>query len=348
MQSKANRAKNSAMKYCLVTGGAGYVGSHFCKELANKTDFIPITLDNLHRGHSDFVKWGPLVEGDVRDKELLDNVFSEYHPLAVFHFAGLTYVGESVSSPEAYYEINFCGAKKLIDKMLEHGCKVFVFSSTAATYGSPVSDRIDETHEQKPINPYGWSKLMVEKLLHDYSSAYGLKFAALRYFNASGADKESEIGERHTPETHLVPLTIEAALGVRPNIKIFGTDYPTPDGTAIRDYIHVTDLASAHLKAMDYLMTNEQNICANLGTGRGYSVKEIVTKVQKTTGIDFEIVNGDRREGDPSILVAASDMAQQRLNWKPRHSDIDNIIKTAWNWHSKDSNALKTCDEQSS
>ena len=318
--------------YCIVTGGAGYVGSHFCKALAS-AGFVPVSLDNLCRGHRELVKWGPFVHGDIRDRVSLDALFDKYRPVAVFHFAGLTYVGESVEKPDIYYDNNFCGAKSLLDAMAAHSCRNIVFSSTAATYGIPHADRIDENHAQWPINPYGWSKLLVERMLMDYSSAYGLNFAALRYFNACGADADGETGELHDPETHLIPLIIQTALGIRADIKIFGSDYPTPDGSAVRDYIHVTDLASAHIKAMQHIIERKEDICLNLGTGKGYSVKEVINAVRRVTGTDFPVMEADRRAGDPPVLVASSDAAQTLLGWDPVNSDIDNIIATAFKWH---------------
>lgn len=319
-------------KYCLVTGGAGYIGSHFCKELS-KTEYTPVVFDNMSKGRSDFVKWGPLVEGDVRNSADIDSVLRTYSPEAVFHFAGSIDVAESVAKPELYYDNNFVGSKTLIDSMLRNNCKTIIFSSTAATYGTPEVDCLHETSPQKPINPYGWSKLFVERLMDDYASAYGLRFAALRYFNASGTDEEGEIGEPSLAETHLIPLVIQAATGARPNIKIFGTDYPTPDGSAVRDYIHVTDLATAHIKAMDYLKSGDDNLFLNLGAGRGYSVKEVIEEVRKVTGAKFESIETGRRPGDPATLVACSDKAKKVLNWEPTHSSLDNIVRTTWRWH---------------
>ena len=317
---------------CLVTGGAGYIGSHFCK-FAAQQGYTPIVLDNLFRGHKEFVKWGPYHEGNVCDGATLDIIFECYQPTAVFHFSGVTYVGESVTQPDLYYENNFVGTLSLLNAMRRHKCKNIVFSSTAATYGTPVHNAINEEHSQKPINPYGFSKYFSECLLQDYSNAYGINFAALRYFNACGADLDGEIGEWHTPETHLIPLIIDAALGKRNNISIFGTDYPTPDGTSIRDYIHVSDLASAHLKAMQYISNNQENLRLNLGTGRGYSVMQVIETVKKITQTDFPVINAPRREGDPAILVACSDQAKRLLEWEPIYSELEIIVKTAWQWH---------------
>ena len=252
----------------LVTGGAGYVGSHACKALS-ENGFLPITVDNLVYGHEWAVKWGPLVRGDISDRAVLDHVFSTYKPAAVLHFAAFAYVGESVISPDKYYRNNVAGTITLLDAVRDHGCSRLVFSSTCATYGIPHKIPIKEDHEQKPINPYGWSKLMIEQILRDYEKAYGLHHAILRYFNAAGADPEGEIGEDHDPETHLIPLTILAALGQRKYIEIYGTDYPTHDGTAIRDYIHVTDLANVHVRALQHLVQGKGSLCLNVGTGSG-------------------------------------------------------------------------------
>lgn len=322
------------MKNCIVTGGAGYVGSHCCKELA-AAGYHPVVVDDLSRGHEKYVKWGAFRKGDLRDKTFLDAVFKEFQPQAVFHFAGYTYVGESVEKPDLYYNNNVCGTLSLLDVMRDNGCGYIVFSSTAATYGNPQYTPIDEKHQQQPINPYGRSKLFIERILADYQTAYGLKFAALRYFNASGADESGEIGEDHDPETHLVPLVIQAALGQRENIKIYGDDYPTPDGTAVRDYIHVTDLATAHIKALRRMQDSGESMRLNLGTGQGHSVLEIIESVKRVSGKTFQTVAADRRAGDPPVLVADSSAAQKLLGWKYRYGNIDDIVRTAWNWHSK-------------
>lgn len=323
------------MTNCLVTGGAGYVGSHCCKELA-KAGFTPVTVDSLCRGHSGFVKWGPLCEGDVRDGSFLDSVFARYKPVAVFHFAGLTYVGESVEKPDLYYSANTAGTLSLLEAMRRGGCGNIIFSSTAAVYGNPEYSPIDEKHAKNPINPYGASKLFVEQILADYERAYGIKYAALRYFNASGADADGEIGERHSPETHLVPLVIEAAMGKRDSIKVFGTDYPTSDGTAIRDYIHVTDLASAHIKAMEAITGGGGSMALNLGTGRGNSVLEVIESVRRVSGRNFTVTEAPRRAGDPPLLVADPALAKKILDWECAYDDIDEIVKTAWRWHNAD------------
>lgn len=321
-------------KNCLVTGGAGYVGSHCCKELA-KAGYTPVVVDNLCRGHSDFVKWGRLCIGDVRDDELLDAVFTEYKPVAVFHFAGLTYVEESVEKPELYYGANTVGTLSLLEAMRRSGCQNIIFSSTAAVYGNPEYSPIDEKHPQKPINPYGRSKLFIEKILADYELAHEIKYAILRYFNASGADEHAEIGEFHSPETHLIPLIIEAAQGKRDQIKIFGDDYPTNDGTAVRDYIHVTDLATAHIKAMERMLEGESSKSMNLGTGQGNSVLEVIESVRRVSGKNFATVTEQRRAGDSPFLVADPGEARKTLDWQCHYQSLDEIVKTAWNWHNR-------------
>ena len=322
------------MTNCIVTGGAGYVGSHCCKELA-KAGYTPVTVDNLFRGHRELIKWGPFCECDVLDTERLAAIFEEYKPEAVFHFAGLTYVGESVEHPEDYYRVNTAGTLSLLSAMMRGGCDKIIFSSTAATYGNPLYTPIDEKHPQSPINPYGASKLFIERMMEDFSAAHGIKFAALRYFNASGADPECETGELHAPETHLIPLIIFAALGRRADIKIFGRDYDTPDGTAVRDYVHVTDLASAHLKALEKLKSDGKNLKLNLGTGSGYSVLEVIKSVERVSGRKVPAHDAPRRAGDPPVLVADSTAAQQTLGWQLKHSSIDEIVETAIRWHER-------------
>lgn len=322
------------MKYCLVTGGAGYVGSHCCKELA-AAGYTPVAADNLCRGHADFVKWGPLCEGDIRDGGFLDSVFKKYKPAAIFHFAGLTYVGESMSNPELYYDANTCGSLSLLEAARRNGCRNIIFSSTAAVYGNPEYSPIDEKHPIKPINPYGRSKLFTEQILADYDRAHGIKYTALRYFNASGADSEGDTGERHSPETHLIPLIIEAAMGKRESVRIFGTDYPTADGTAVRDYVHVTDLAAAHIKAMNRLLDGGGSVCLNLGTGTGHSVFEVIDSVRRVSGKFFEAIPEPRREGDPPSLVADPSEARKTLDWECGRKDIDSIVRSAWSWHNK-------------
>lgn len=320
------------MKNCIVTGGAGYVGSHCCKELA-KAGYTPVTVDNLFRGHKELVKWGPFYECDVLDTEKLSSIFYECKPEAVFHFAGLTYVGESVENPYIYYRTNTMGTLSLLNAMKKCECENIIFSSTAATYGVPQYIPIDEEHPQMPINPYGRSKFFVEQILEDFNKAHGIKYAALRYFNAAGADPECETGEMHDPETHLIPLIILAALGKKEFVKIFGSDYPTKDGTAIRDYVHVTDLASAHIKALEFLKQGTNNIKLNLGTGKGYSVHDVIKTVENISGNKINSINEQRRQGDPPILVAKSDLAQKTLNWKILYSKLSAIVETAMKWH---------------
>jgi UDP-glucose-4-epimerase GalE len=322
------------LKTVLVTGGAGYIGSHACKALA-QAGFRPVVLDNLVYGHRRAVQWGPLVEGDTSDKPLIRSVLTDHRPVAVMHFAAYAYVGESVEDPGKYYRNNVAGTLGLLECMVEAGIDEFIFSSTCATYGVPEGDSIPEDHPQSPINPYGSSKLMVERILRDFDVAHGLKSVALRYFNAAGADPEGEIGEDHDPETHLIPLVLDAALGRRENITVFGTDYPTPDGSCVRDYIHVSDLADAHVQALQWLLDGGQTDAMNLGTGSGFSVKEVIDMARSVTGCDIPVVLGDRRPGDPPYLVAAAGRAQSALGWKPEQSDMERIISTAWAWHQK-------------
>lgn len=322
----------------LVTGGAGYIGSHTCKALSS-AGFHPITIDNLIYGHEWSVRWGPLVKGNILDRKLLNGVFETYKPLAVLHFAAFAYVGESVLDPGKYYHNNVAGTISLLETMRNHGCNRIVFSSTCATYGIPEMLPIPENHSQKPINPYGWSKLMIEQILRDYDSAYGIRYASLRYFNAAGADPACEIGEDHNPETHLIPLAIQTALGQRPFLEIFGTDYPTPDGTAIRDFIHVTDLAKVHVLALQSLLEKEGSMSLNLGSGKGCSVREVVNTVELASNKVVSVQESPRRKGDPPILIAEPSMALQKLGWQPCFTDLQDIIKTALQWHS----SSKTC-----
>ncbi|ARM31221.1 UDP-glucose 4-epimerase GalE [Prosthecochloris sp. HL-130-GSB] len=318
----------------LVTGGGGYIGSHTCKALASK-GFRPVTFDNLIYGHQEAVKWGPLVEGDILDSGSLDRVFADHAPAAVIHFAAYAYVGESVNDPAKYYRNNVSGTINLLDAMRRHKCRTVIFSSTCATYGIPATVPIPEDHPQHPINPYGYSKLFIEQILRDYDTAYGISHIALRYFNAAGADPEGETGEDHDPEPHLIPSVMFAALGKRSHVDIFGTDYPTPDGTAVRDYIHVTDLADAHARALEYLLQNGKSERINLGTGKGLSVREIIDTVERVTGLAVPFRESDRRAGDPPELVAQPEKAMQLLGWKPQYSDADTIVRTAWQWHTK-------------
>ena len=321
-------------KTILVTGGAGYIGSHACKILS-LNGYLPVAIDNLIYGHKWAVKWGPLEIGDVTDSCFLDAVFKKYKPIAVIHFAAYAYVGESVIEPEKYYINNVIGTLELLKTCLANNVKKFVFSSTCATYGIPDKIPINEEHIQNPVNPYGSSKLMIEKILNDYQNAYDFRSVSLRYFNAAGADLDSEIGEYHVPETHLIPLILDVAAKLRPKIIIYGNDYPTSDGTCIRDYIHVADLAQAHLNALEYLIDDGRSVCLNLGTGIGYSVRQIIDAVEIITGENVVTETGYRREGDPPELVANADRSKKILKWEPNYSDINVIIQTAWAWHQK-------------
>ncbi len=326
---------NPPSKYCiLVTGGAGYIGSHACKALA-QAGYTPIAYDNLIYGHPSAVRWGPLEPGDIADRERLDHVIDQYRPEALMHFAAYTYVGESVQNPGKYYRNDVAGTLNLLEAARDHGIQRFIFSSTCATYGVPQIVPIDENHPQSPINPYGASKLMIETMLRDFKIAHGLNYVALRYFNAAGANPDAEIGEDHDPETHLIPLVIQAALGQRSHVDIYGTDYPTPDGTAIRDYIHVTDLAEAHRLALEYLESGGASTALNLGTGRGYSVREVINSVESVGAKPVPIRETPRRTGDPPMLVADAQQAMQTLQWRPRHSELNDIITSAWRWHSQ-------------
>ena len=317
----------------LVTGGAGYIGSHTCKVLA-EAGFLPVTLDNLVYGHRSAVRWGPLIEGDLQDRTLIDQVLDQYRPVGVVHFAAYAYVGESMTDPGKYFRNNVSATLNLLDALTGHGVNAIVFSSTCATYGLPEQVPITEQLPQRPVNPYGESKLFVERALYWYQRAHGLGYTALRYFNAAGADPDGSLGEHHDPETHLIPLVIEAALGQRDTVEIYGTDYDTADGTAIRDYIHVLDLADAHLRALRYLMDGGNSIAMNLGTGQGHSVREVISAVERASGRPVPVKIGPRRAGDPPQLVADSSLARQTLGWVPGYSSLDTIVETAWRWHS--------------
>jgi UDP-arabinose 4-epimerase len=316
----------------LVTGGAGYIGAHACKALA-AAGYTPVTLDSLVHGHRSAVRFGPFVHGDVADERLVRRVLREHAIESVIHFAGYAYVGESMEKPAKYFQNNFGGTAALLAAMVAEHVRSIVFSSTCATYGVPEAVPIGEDHSQRPINPYGESKLFVERMLAWFAEAHGLRYAALRYFNAAGADADRMIGEDHEPETHLIPLAIDAALGERPPLRIFGTDYPTPDGTPIRDYVHVTDLAIAHVAALERLEGGPSVLKLNLGTGRGHTVREVIRAIEAFGGCPVPIEEAPRRPGDPPALVAASDRAREALGWVPRHSDLHNIIATAWAWH---------------
>jgi len=320
------------MENILVTGGAGYIGSHTCKALAS-AGYYPIAYDNMVCGNTWAVKWGPLEEGDINDRKRLDKVIDKYKPSAVLHFAAFAYVGESVIHPRKYFRNNVAGSMTLLEAMCDNGIKNIVFSSSCATYGNPEVIPIPEEHSQKPINPYGASKFMVEWILQDFDHAYKIRHVSLRYFNAAGADKDGVIGECHDPETHLIPLVLETALGKRPHISIFGDNYKTADGTCVRDYIHVEDLAQAHVAALKFLETHDRSERFNLGTGKGFSVREIVQEAEKVTNKKIPVFIDKKRQGDPAELVAVANKAEQVLNWEPCRSDLRNIIETAWNWH---------------
>ena len=317
----------------LIVGGAGYIGSQTAKRVA-QAGLTPVVFDNLVYGHRWAVKWGPFVEGDLADGDLIRRVLAQHDVTAVVHFAAYAYVGESVTNPRKYFRNNVTGTLNLLDAMIDAGVRDIVFSSTCATYGEPVRVPIDEQHPQRPVNPYGESKLAIERALYWYQRAYPLRFAALRYFNAAGADPDGEIGEDHDPETHLIPLAIEAALGGK-GLDIYGTDYATPDGTAVRDYIHVQDLADAHVAALDKLRSGSTSLFVNLGTGRGHTVREVIAAVEKVSGKKVPARETDRRAGDPPELVADARLAAEVLGWKARIPNIETIVEHAWRWRQK-------------
>jgi UDP-glucose-4-epimerase GalE len=317
----------------LVTGGAGYIGSHTAKALA-KAGHEPLVLDNLSTGHRWAVKWGRLLEWDLADTEMLPQFLEKERVEAVLHFAASLLVGESVHEPRKYFWNNVVNTLRLLDAMLAAEVKRIVFSSSAAVYGNPQRIPIPEDHPKQPVNPYGETKLAMERALQWYGNAYDLKWVTLRYFNAAGADADGDLGESHDPESHLIPLVIQAALGRRPQVEIYGTDYPTPDGTAVRDYIHVTDLAAAHLRALEYLADGGESRALNLGTGQGHSVREVINAVDKISPHPVPFREGPRRAGDAPVLVADASEAGKALGWKPQHSGLQAIIQSAWNWHS--------------
>lgn len=318
----------------LVTGGAGYVGSHCCKALA-AAGFLPVTYDSLERGHRWAVNWGPLEEGNILDRARLDDVIVRHKPAAVLHFAALTYVGELTTDPALYYRVNTTGALTILEAMKSAAVPCFVFSSTAATYGVPQVSPMPESHPQSPINPYGESKLMVEHMLRDFGAAYGLRSTPLRYFNAAGANSEAKVGEDHDPETHLIPLVLDAAAGRRVDIAVFGEDYATPDGTCVRDYVHVADLADAHVLALRRLLAGGELQAFNLGNGNGFSVREVIAAAGQVTGRPIPVRRGDRRAGDPPVLVANSSRAKSVLGWKPARAALEVQIADAWRWHQR-------------
>jgi UDP-arabinose 4-epimerase len=323
------------MTRILVTGGAGYIGSHTAKRLSH-CGIETAVFDNLSRGHRDFVKWGPLIEGDLRNAALLRETLRWFKPDVVLHFAAFAYVGESFSNPALYYDNNVGGTVALLQAMHEAGIDKIVLSSSCATYGQPDHIPITEITPQRPINPYGMSKLMMEQICADFEKAHGLRFVALRYFNAAGCDPGGEIGERHDPEPHLIPRLFLAQDGEIDALDIFGDDYPTPDGTCIRDYIHVNDLAEAHIRAANYLLAGGASDAFNLGTGRGASVREVIACAAKVTGKAVPLRINQRRNGDPAVLVADATKARRQLNWTATNSELTDVLESAWIWHERD------------
>ena len=318
----------------LVTGGAGYIGAHACKAL-HEAGYQPVAYDNLIGGHRDFVQWGPFEEGDVLDGARLDTIMQKYKPDAVLHFAAFAYVGESVVHPDRYYRNNVVGSLSLLEAMKRNQVCKIVFSSSCTTYGEADSRPISEDRVQNPVNPYGRTKLTVEQMLRDFDKAFGIRSISLRYFNAAGADPEGAVGEDHDPETHLIPLVLHAALGLQSHIMVFGEDYDTPDGTCIRDYVHVADLADAHVLALEALNRGSNSSAFNLGNGRGYSVKELINAAQEIAGSRVPARMGPRRSGDPASLVSDSRRARAVLGWRPRYEDLSSILSHAWQWHRK-------------
>lgn len=317
----------------LVVGGCGYIGTHMVKALLAAGHEV-VTLDNLSRGNRELLPGGAFLLGDINDPVVREQVFTAHNFDAVMHFAALIEVGESVLDPLKYYQNNVVGTLNLLKTMVRHKVDTFIFSSSAAVYGEPDDTPIDEAHPCRPTSPYGWTKLMVETVLQDYDRAYGLRSMALRYFNAAGADASAAIGERHDPESHLIPLVLKVATGERDHITIFGTDHDTPDGTCVRDYVHVNDLAAAHLLALEALQSGAPSATYNLGNSKGISVREVIDTARRITGHPIPAVEGERRAGDPAVLVAASDKARQALGWKPEFESLEDIIASAWKWHS--------------
>lgn len=322
------------MKTVLIAGGAGYIGSHTNK-LLNASGYKTVVFDDLSMGHRKLARWGEFFKGDLGKPADLARCFGKYRISAVMHFAASAFVGESVSDPAKYYRNNVANTLNLLDAMRVAGTRRLIFSSSAATYGEPVKVPITEAHPQAPINPYGRTKLMMEQAMADYGAAYGINYVALRYFNAAGADPDGETGEMHDPETHLIPLALDAAAGRRKNLKVFGGDYKTPDGTCLRDYVHVTDLAQAHLLALKRLERGGKSGAFNLGNGKGFSVLEVIKTAEKVTGRKIAVVTAPRRAGDPAALVASSALIKRELGWKPGYASLETIISTAWAWHKK-------------
>jgi UDP-glucose-4-epimerase GalE len=316
----------------LVTGGAGYIGSHVAK-LLHQRGYHPVVFDNLEFGHRWAARWGTFVEGDLADEERVKDLLLEHGIRAVLHFAGYAYVGESVRDPGRYYRNNVANTLSLLQAMVEVESEYLIFSSSCATYGEPNAVPISEEHPQSPVNPYGRTKLVVEGMLRDFEVAHKLRHVSLRYFNAAGADPDGDLGEDHDPETHLIPLILDVARGKRPHIAIFGTDYPTPDGTCIRDYIHVTDLAEAHVLALEHLLGGGESRSYNLGNGAGYSVREVIEGARRLTGHPIPAIEARRRWGDPGVLVGSAEKIRAELGWTPRFAGLDAILETAWKWH---------------
>lgn len=324
----------SSERAVVVTGGAGYIGSHICKEL-KRGGYLPVVLDHLEQGHAQCVRWGPLERGDVCDYPFVTNVLQRYRPVGVIHCAGLANIGESVTHPDRYYHTNVQGSLVLLEAMRHCQVNHLIFSSSCAVYGVGNQMPINENHPQSPISPYGWSKLMSERLIMDFGAAYGLKYALLRYFNASGADPDGELGELHQPETHLIPLVLDAALGHIPFLKLFGEQHATPDGTPIRDYIHVTDLAQAHVQALHQLEKNSPSLIVNLGSGRGHSVRDVIKAAETLIGKIIPVKVEAARPGDPDVLIADITLAKRLLAWTPTRSNLETILHTAWVWARK-------------
>lgn len=323
-----------AARKVLVTGGAGYIGSQVCKQL-QRAGYEPVTLDNLSKGRKESVRWGPLEVGDIADRAFVGKVLKMHRPIGVIHLAAFTDVGESVQRPDKYYRNNVVGTLSLLEELKEHQIKTFIFSSTCATYGDVKKVPIDEETPQLPINPYGWTKLFDEQIIKDFREAYGLRYGLLRYFNVAGADLDGELGEEHQPPCHVIPIIFDAVVGKTPHFSLFGDDYDTADGTCIRDYIHVADLAEAHVKALEYLLKHDEGIILNLGSGKGFSVKELIDSTEKIVGKKVPLRLVPRRPGDAPELVADPSKAKRLIGWQARHSDIDTILTTAWQWHSQ-------------
>lgn len=323
----------------LVVGGAGYIGSHMVASLLGR-GYQVVTLDDLSTGHRELLPGGIFVQGDLGDALMLEVLFSTYKIEAVMHFAAFSLVGESVSNPLKYYKNNLARTVTLLEAMLKHKVKHFIFSSTAAVYGEPEDIPIVETHPCRPTNPYGATKIAVERMLADCDAAHGLKSVCLRYFNAAGAHENGQMGERHNPESHLIPLVLKVATGERENIAIFGTDYPTPDGTCLRDYVHINDLGQAHLLAMESLFAGNGSAVYNIGNSKGYSVREVIEVAVRVSGRSIPIVEAGRRKGDPAVLVAGSDKIRRELGWQPRYEDLETIIETAWRWHQREAGVI--------